>query len=540
MTIVEPFRFRLLRGTIPYLLSLVVEEGLRALGELLLPYPELAPPRPKDPVPVPGHVDIEASSPEAKTPRTALSDMCEQLGEATAPPTGLPRRETARARSRCGTSGPPVSEGDAGAPRAMWRPTGTRSKVDWISASAAGPVSAAHVGSRRHEEKTAPPATEDAGLPWRPERGEEGPPRVRLVPVERAALQARGCPGLADALRLASWVGSGAPLVRGSGPERLRSEDRSRAASDLGLTPKEIPQVFETALRAGFVHTTASEVRPEDALEIWRDDDRLVRAWARSLSILAGPDPAPRVLDILFTSGCGWHLEELAQELGDAEGLPAAVHALIRSGAVEPLPDGQVRITRLGDHGMAHRWRDRGEPPLEHPPTGGLRARELLLLLWDSRPVDAESMGAEWITERGAREAARSLLAACTDPVDWRLRVHAFRVLRGAGPEADEVLDSYRDHPVLGGWVAHARRRAGRVRPAQLVMAVLDTYALRVDSGMPLPQDTELWRDPEAVTRLMWGSGHPAADSVLSAIALGALGPRPARAARRTPVFYAG
>ncbi|HJE57517.1 MAG TPA: hypothetical protein K8V84_03230 [Nocardiopsis listeri] len=556
MTIVEPVRFRLLRGTVPYLISLAVEEGLRTLNEFLRPRPTLTPPGPKGPVRVPRHGVPEEPPPKTRTPRTAMSDMCRQHDEAKAPYTGRPR---------CGMGVPLRGEGGGRTPRAMWRPTGDRSKVDRASGQVIGrhhrePLEEVTVGTApaamdgsprgRFDQQgenfgasvgeTMSSSAEEVDLRWRPQTRDEGPLTIRLVPVGQAALQARGCPGLIDALRLTSWVGSAVPLARGGGPERFRAEDRSRAAADLGLPPKEIPQVFEAALRAGFLYTSASDVLPEDAMGIWYDDERLVRAWSRALPVLAGPDPALRVLEVLFTCGRGRSLEELAHELDDTEGVPAAVHSLIRSGAVEPLPNGRVRITRLGDHGMARRRHERDEPLSEHPRVCDLSARALLLLLWGSRSVDVETMGAEWVAERGAREAARSLLAACTDPADWRLRVRAFRVLRGVGSEADEVLDTYRDHPVLGGWVAHARCRTGRVRSAQLVMAVLDTYAVRVDSGLPLPEDRELWRDPETVTKLMWGSGHPAADSVLSAIALGALGPRPARAARRTPVFYNG
>ncbi len=424
------------------------------------------------------------------------------------------------------------------------------------------------------------------GQLWEP----EDLPRVNLAPAEDSAPAARACPPLARALRLAAWTGSGLPLAEEVACEALTDHDRDEAAAHLGLSREEIPYLFETALRAGFLRTTYTEVRPGPAVRGWDDDARVVRSWAEALpTMVSGHGTLGlRVLGELFTSGAVWTVPDLVEVLApwpgvvpsprgtalteapSAErrrqektpGVPvpevrgagtrgspvlgsepgrgtptaavaAAVETLVHLGAVESLPDAGLRITALGDQAMAHRWRRWGIVLPGYPSTEGMVARELLFQIWEGRPVDAEALGRRWMTERGTQAAARELLAVCAELGSWRQRVDVFRLFHGLEQELREVFEAYRDHPVLGGWIAHARNDPGRVRLEQLVVVLLDTYALRVELGAPLPADTPVWRDPETVTGMMWRSGHPATDSVLTAIALGALGPDAARAARR-------
>ncbi|WP_017583540.1 hypothetical protein [Nocardiopsis valliformis] len=396
----------------------------------------------------------------------------------------------------------------------------------------------------------APWSPEDRESPWWGQLWEpEDLPRVHLAPAERSAPAARACPVLGRALRLAVWVGDGLPLDGDAEHETLTEHTRDEAAAHLGLAPEEVPYLFETALRAGFLRTTYTEARPGPAVRDWDDDVRAVRSWAEALpAMVSGHGTLGlRVLGELFTSGGVWTVADLVEVLapwqgpkGRGEGKPgpeeevsAAVRTLVGLGAVETLPGAGLRITPLGDQGMAHRWRRWGIALPGYPSTTEMSARELLFQLWEGRPVDAQVIGRQWMTERGVRTAARELLEVCAELGSWHQRVDVFRLFHGLERELGPVFAAYRDHPVLGGWIAHARHDPGRVRLEQLVVVLLDTYALRVELGTPLPADTPVWRDPEAVTRLMWRSGHPAADGVLTAIALGAVGPDAARAARR-------
>lgn len=407
------------------------------------------------------------------------------------------------------------------------------------------------------------------GAPWWGRLWEpEDLPRVHLAPAEYSAPAARACPVLERALRLTAWVGTGLPLAEGVEGESLTDHTVDEASAHLGLSRQEVARLFVVALRAGFLRTTYTEVRPGAAARNWEDDARVVLSWVRALPAMVAEHGTLglRVLGELFTSGGVWTVPDLVEALapwpapaapappvpaprGSASGesvplreepLPtpedrvvAAVATLVHVGAVERLSDAELRITPLGDQGMAHRWRRWGITLPGYPPTGAMTARELLLQLWEGRPVDARVLGRAWMAERGVRTGARQLLEVCAELGSWRQRLDVFRLLEGVEDGLGGVLEDYRDHPVLGGWIAHARDDPGRVRLEQLVVVMLDTYALRVELGAPLPADAPVWRDPEAVTGLMWRSGHPAADSVLNAIALGALGPDAARAARR-------
>ncbi|PWV44496.1 hypothetical protein [Nocardiopsis sp. L17-MgMaSL7] len=402
------------------------------------------------------------------------------------------------------------------------------------------------------------------GAPWWGRLWEpEDLPRVHLAPAESSAPAARACPVLKGALRLTAWAGAGLPLAEGVEEETLTDHTVDEASAHLGLPRERVARLFEVALRAGFLRTTYTEVRPGAAARDRDDDAGIVLSWVRALPAMVAEHGTLglRVLGELFTSGGVWTIPDLVEALhpwpaqaapapsvpaprGSAssrdEPLPApedrvaaAVATLVHVGAVEPLPDAGLRITPLGDQGMAHRWRRWGISLPGYPPTAVMTARELLLQLWEGRPVDARVLGRTWLTERGVRTGARELLEVCAELAAWRQRLDVFRLLDGTDDGLCGVFEDYRDHPVLGGWIAHARNDPGRVRLEQLVVVMLDTYALRVELGAPLPADAQVWRDPETVTRLMWGSGHPAADGVLTAIALGALGPDAARAARR-------
>lgn len=401
--------------------------------------------------------------------------------------------------------------------------------------------------------------TED-GAPWWGRLWEpEDLPRVHLAPAALSAPAARACPDLERALRLAAWADEGLPLSTATEEEALTDHTVAEASAHLGLARSDVARLFEVALRAGFLRTTYTEVRPGGGTRDWDDDTRVVLAWVRALPAMLAEHGGlgSRTLGELFTSGGVWTVSDLVEALApwpapghsvpgprDAapsgarpptpeERVAAAVGALVRVGAVEAPGDGGLRISPLGDQAMVHRWRRWGITLPGYPPTTSMDARELLLQLWEGRPVDAEVLGRAWLAERGPRSGARALLEVCAELGSWRQRLDVFRLFDGMEEELRGVFEGYREHPVLGGWVAHARNEPGRVRLEQLVVVLLDTYALRVELGAPLPADAPVWRDPETVTRLMWRSGHPATDGVLTAIALGALGPDAARAARR-------
>ncbi|MFE9243966.1 hypothetical protein [Nocardiopsis sp. NPDC006938] len=392
------------------------------------------------------------------------------------------------------------------------------------------------------------------GPPWEP----DDLPRVHLLPAAPCAPRARDCADLERALRLAEWAGDGLPLAEGAA-EALPEPAADEAATHLGLAREEVERLLEVALRAGFLRATYTEVRPGPALLDWDDDTRVVRAWVRALPAMTERHGTlgSRILGELFTSGGVWSVSDLVEVLAPWPAAPPAVPApraappaearplrsaeervravvadLVRLGAAEEVAGAGLRITPLGDHAMAHRWRRWGVRLPGYPPTGAMTARELLFQLWEGRPVDAGVLGRAWLAGRGAT-GVRELLEVCAELGSWRQRLEVFRLLDGLGEGCEREFEVWRDHPVLGGWIAHARAEPGRVRLEQLVVVLLDTYALRVELGAPLPADAPLWRDPEAVTGLMWRSGHPAADGVLTAIARGALGSDAARAACR-------
>jgi hypothetical protein len=112
-----------------------------------------------------------------------------------------------------------------------------------------------------------------------------------------------------ETVMLAGWLVAGAVFGEVSRQraayvrqveERAAEAERTReeAAAHLGLAPEEVPYLFETALRAGFLRTTYTEVRPGPAVRDWDDDTRIVRSWVGALPAMAsmsasGSTPAP-------------------------------------------------------------------------------------------------------------------------------------------------------------------------------------------------------------------------------------------------------
>ncbi|MFI6575820.1 hypothetical protein ACIBFB_08460 [Nocardiopsis sp. NPDC050513] len=406
-----------------------------------------------------------------------------------------------------------------------------------------------------------PPATADpideAALPLLDRLGVgdggEAEPLPPIAPARAADLDAaaRPCRPLSEAARLTAWVGGGRPLDPDRPHDALTGPDTDTAADVLRIPPDAVPRVLRVAREAGLLRTTYTRVLRGRAARAWErgTPGAAADAWADALLAMTGARgmTAFLILTDLFVSGRPRTPDRLVEvfgagvALGPCPGRPcddvrSVLDALVGLGAVERTGGDSYRVTPLGDHFVVRQLRRSGaEVPLT-PPVRDMGADHVLTLLEQGRPVDTEELMARWLTTRDPHTAARELLEASADPRAWHRRHLVAATLAGLGIDLTPVLRMYVHHPVLGGWARRLRGTHTEVPTShQVVWAVLDSYAILVEAGSPLPdRDRDRYAAcAEQLTRTMWLTGHPAAGAVLDRLADGALGEPLAEAARR-------
>ena len=400
-------------------------------------------------------------------------------------------------------------------------------------------------------------AVDEAALPLldRLGVGEGGSPEPLrpVVPARPEDLDAaaRRCRPLADAVRLAAWVGDGKDLRSdGDGGDELAPADTAGAATALGRSPDEVRTLFSVARDAGLLRTTYTRVLPGRSARAWSEGvpGAAADAWADALLTMAGRRGMTTFLLLtdLFAHGDARTPDELVEVYGSGAAPPGedpgrhvrrVLGVLASLGAVDPADEGLFRVTRLGDHFMVRQLRQSGAEVVIAPSLAEMDAEDVLALADGGRPVDTEGLVERWLASRDTESAVCDLFEAADAPGAWHRRERVAGVLSALDEDLSPVLQLYVHHPVLGGWARRLRDASPAAEPLshQAVWAVLDDYAIRLDAGRPLPErDRERYAGcPEKFVRAVWLTGHPAADTVLDRISDGALGALLAEAADR-------
>lgn len=376
-----------------------------------------------------------------------------------------------------------------------------------------------------------------------------------IVPAEAGELDAaaRRCPPLADAARLAEWVGRGRPLCQECVErDELPPQETAEAAEALGVTPERVPVLLAVARGGGLLRTTYTRVLPGEATRAWLEHapGAAADAWADALPTMAAPHTGAAFLLLtdMFVCGEARTPARLAEACGTGDRLSGGaggrpeqrtrrvLEVLDGLGAVRRTEGAGFRVSRLGDHFVLRQLRYSGVAVELTPPVSGMDAERVLGVVERGRPVDTERLLERWMAARDTRGAVRDLFEASDAPHAWRRRARVARVLAELDRDLDAVLRLYVHHPVLGGWALGLRDApAAPSTTHQAVWAVLDRYAILLEEGGSLPEE-DRYRyagHEERFARAVWLTGHPVADTVVDLLAEGALGASMAGAARR-------
>jgi hypothetical protein len=344
----------------------------------------------------------------------------------------------------------------------------------------------------------------------RPTRPPEGTPALREL-----ARQARD--ELADSARLAQWTYSAPGDAGAATTGILRDADVEQAASDLGLTDRQVRTAWDHARLAGLIELHRGAARPGWRLRVWDSDDTAVlRGWVA-----------------LFDA---WSLAHPAADDPDcADADPALVAEVIEAApqllSLLHLSSGPVLVAALLDllrQRVAELRMERHEPP-----TDGGRDPLPALLDWTLRALagvgalharDPERSGEVTITALGSwavwvkleqicvaaqgpagnfEHSAAEMLKACVrlSPGPARAEYQAWLAARPVGQAVAELLDVARgEDALLRGLAFEALRVVGA--PAEpAIRAVVDEQPLRPYALLWLAEyDGD---DPEAVTDLL-------------------------------------
>ncbi|WP_141704319.1 hypothetical protein [Planobispora rosea] len=377
----------------------------------------------------------------------------------------------------------------------------------------------------------------------------EALPPVRLAPTAELAAAARACEPLRAALDLARWVGQGRPLAEGA--DGLSAADAEAA----GVADR--PWVFGTAVDAGLLRLSYTEVLPGPRLGDWPDgdDDAVLDVWVGGFDAAASGPASPMLgsmlLTNLFLSGVPeLPLKEVTEQLRsmapeiDELAVPA-LERLAAYGAVRPLDGERLAITPLGVYAVVERLRRNGQHVRVLPDPASLSAGELVSVLGTARAADVEELAAGWFAARDPLDGARALLAEVEAPEAYVARSMVVHLVGGLGRAAAPLWRELTGHLTLGGWARRGLRDLGETseedRTGDLWM-LLDAWGTSVEQGYPeevAENAGRLGEEAGSLLEVIWRLGHPAAEPVLNAISMNSRDKKLAKVARRA-VFKLG
>jgi Plasmid pRiA4b ORF-3-like protein len=382
---------------------------------------------------------------------------------------------------------------------------------------------------------------------------------------------ARECDAVAQAVKLAHWIGTGARKVTAG--EVLRRADVSAAGAALGVrlpakvrTAADVPALHRpwcTGVATGLLQISDGEVRCGPAMAHWPPaDGEMLTGWLAGFraACVAESDPRSKekesvglvvlaflvVLDRDGGAPTGRNLwpavDAALREVCELYGKPywQALDAASRyadPGTADPMAGlftflaafgavtgnrGTPRSTALGQWAMARTRHDLPTPASPQLPASDLLAR---LARFDGT-ADRDNVARPWLAARTTAGAAREILAAA-DQASPSLRQVAVAVADSLGDDALPAWREMRRAPRVGPHAravlasAGGRRAVGEAdrrwlavdwAAAALADSGPDEALTRVDETMP-------GSDLDSRLAAVRASGHPAAESLARALA---------------------
>ncbi|GAA1022080.1 MULTISPECIES: plasmid pRiA4b ORF-3 family protein [Amycolatopsis] len=385
--------------------------------------------------------------------------------------------------------------------------------------------------------------------------------REPVFSPKELASAARSCPALAEAAKLAGWVGPGRPLTaRGV----LKPAAAVEACDLLGIelatrkprSALDIDQLmlaWFTAAAAGFVEVERGRAAAGAALETWAEGtaDEVLAIWTRctlecfGLAGEAG-DPDAELLDglaVLYERGGAISLDDLSEDIarGLAAGTPGCTcpSCSLATGLLDDLAGtteaGGEIVEALAEFGIAALHGDTAElTPLgrwltdflfrRNAPAAGADAAALVDAVVALPDRIAALMARPWLSARAPAEAAAELISA-GESASGQQRLAALALARECGPDAAAAWREWAGYEGFGSYARIWLAEQDGTEPAEtdLAWTAVDALAVLQDTLAPdLPPQAlsgllhdQAGAEQAEILPLLAATGHPAADRLV-------------------------